>query len=70
MTFRPIKLFGCDPQSWRKWVARGCDLMGYALGTPPDFRPHPSYEGGLKIIREAFAALPGAPLRVTGRTCA
>jgi hypothetical protein len=51
----------CDPQSWRKWVARGCDLMGYAWGTPPDFRPHPSYEAGLRIIREAFAALPGAP---------
>ncbi len=33
----------------------------YAWGTPPDFRPHPSYEAGLKVTREAFAALPGAP---------
>ena len=48
-------------QAWRKWVARGCDLMGYAWGTPPDFRPHPSYEAGMRIIRAAFAALPGVP---------
>jgi hypothetical protein len=46
--FHPIKLLGCD-------------LIGYAWGTPPDFRPHPSYEAGLRIIRAAFAALPGAP---------
>ncbi len=44
MTFQPIKLFCCD-------------LFGYAWGTPPDFRPHPSYEAGLKIIREAFEEL-------------
>ncbi len=48
----------CDPHSWRKWVDRGCDLFGYAWGTPPDFRPHRSYETGLKVIRDAFAALP------------
>jgi hypothetical protein len=53
----------CDPQSWRKWVARGCDLFGYAWGTPPDFRPHPMYEAGLKTTREAFAALPSTPRR-------
>ena len=51
----------CNPNSWRKWVDRGCDLFGYAWGTPPDFRPHRSYEKGMKVIREAFAALPGGP---------
>ncbi len=46
-----------DPNSWRKWVERGCDLFGYAWGTPPDFRPHPSYAEGLQIIRDAFHAI-------------
>ncbi len=44
----------CDPESWRKWHARGCDFMGYAWGTPPDFRPHPSYAPGLSIVKLAF----------------
>ncbi len=52
----------CDPNNWRKWVACGCDLFGYAWGTPPDFHPHPSYAASLKITREAFAALPGWPI--------
>lgn len=46
--FKPVKLFGCD-------------LTGYAWGTPPDFRPHRWYAKGLKVVREAFAALPGGP---------
>lgn len=32
----------CDPDSWRKWYAQGCDFFGYAFGTPPDFRPVPA----------------------------
>ena len=48
----------CDADSWRKWHARGCDLFGYAWGTPPDFRPHVSYAEELAVIRQAFAAIP------------
>jgi len=44
----------CDPNSWRKWAARGCDFCGYAWGTPPDFRPHASYAEELAIVRSAF----------------
>lgn len=44
----------CDPNSWRQWRERGCDFMGYAWGTPPDFRPHPSYDADLAIVRSAF----------------
>jgi hypothetical protein len=47
----------CDPTTWKKWRARGCDLMGYAWGTPPDFRPHPSYNQGLEITHQAFKAI-------------
>jgi hypothetical protein len=43
-----------DPNTWRKWYERGCDFFGYAWGTPPDFRPHPSYAKSLEIIRQAF----------------
>ena len=48
----------CDPNSWRKWHQRGLDFCGYAWGTPPDFRPHPRYGPGLKIVRAAFDAMP------------
>ena len=44
----------CDPNSWEKWHHKGCDFMGYAWGTPPDFRPHPSYEKGLEVVSSAF----------------
>lgn len=44
----------CDPSSWRTWYERGCDFFGYAWGTPPDFRPHPSYAPELEIVRKAF----------------
>jgi hypothetical protein len=44
----------CFPDSWRKWHERGCDFFGYAWGTPPDFRPHPSYAADLDIVRRAF----------------
>ena len=43
-----------DPSSWRRWYEAGCDFFAYGSGTPPDFRPHPRYAGGLKIVREAF----------------
>lgn len=43
-----------DPNTWRKWHRKGCDFFGYAFGTPPDFRPHPSYRGDLEVIRRAF----------------
>ena len=42
------------PDSWRKWLDRGCDFFAYAWGTPPDFRPHSSYDERLKIVRAAF----------------
>jgi len=42
------------PSSWRKWNERGCDFYGYAWGTPPDFRPHPSYAADLELIHHAF----------------
>jgi hypothetical protein len=44
----------CEPETWRKWYDKGLDLMGYAWGTPPDFRPHPSYARDLAIVRQAF----------------
>lgn len=43
-----------DPNSWRRWHEAGCDFFGYAWGTPPDFRPHPRYEEGLRVVRKAF----------------
>lgn len=48
----------CDPNSWVRWHEQGCDLMGYAWGTPPDFRPHHIYKNDLKIIRNAFRKIP------------
>jgi hypothetical protein len=47
----------CDPHAWQQWHRRGCDFFGYAWGTPPDFRPHPRYDPGLKIVRAAFGAM-------------
>ncbi len=44
----------CDPSTWRKWSERGCDLFGYAWGTPPVMATHPSYAEGLDVIRRAF----------------
>ena len=48
----------CEPASWRRWVDRGCDLFGYAWGVPPDFRPDPSGQAELAIVRDAFAQIP------------
>lgn len=44
----------CDPDSWRKWHQRGCDLFGYAWGEPPELKPHPAYDRDLEIVRRAF----------------
>ena len=44
----------CDPDMWRQWHARGLDFFGYAWGTPPDFKPHPSFGPDLDIVRDAF----------------
>ena len=46
-----------DPKAWKKWHEKGCDFFGYAWGTPPDFRPVPSYDKDLKTVREAFAVM-------------
>ncbi len=29
----------CDPNSWRRWYAQGCDFFGYAWGAPPTSVP-------------------------------
>ena len=47
-----------DPHTWKTWYGRGCDLFAYAWGAPPDFRPLPVYDEGLKVVREAFRAIP------------
>ena len=44
----------CEPTLWRRWYDQGCDLFGYAFGTPPDFRPHPFYADKLEVTRQAF----------------
>ena len=48
----------CDPNTWKKWYAAGCDFFGYAHGTPPDFRPHPSLASQVAIVREAYHQMP------------
>ena len=48
----------CDPNSWRKWYAAGCDFFGYAHGTPPDFRPHVSWKNEVEIARNAYREMP------------
>lgn len=44
----------CSPANGLKWHARGCDLFGYAWGTPPDFHPHPAYLPGVEATRKVF----------------
>jgi hypothetical protein len=44
----------CDPETWKKGYAAGCD----AHGTPPDFRPHPSLASQVAIVREAYHQMP------------
>lgn len=46
-----------DPRRWRRWHERGCDFMGYAFGTPPDFRPHAIYREEVELVRQAFAEM-------------
>src|SRR5208337_1298866 len=44
----------CHANTWKKWYEAGCDFFGYALGTPPDFRPHPSYANDVEIARQGY----------------
>ena len=48
----------CDPNSWKKWYAAGCDFFGYAHGTPPDFRPPPSRREQVEVVRQAYQQMP------------
>ena len=52
-----------DPTTWRKWATRGCEFLGYAWGSPPDWRPHPTYQKDLEIVKGAFREMagPGGP---------
>ncbi len=47
----------CDPNAWQRWWKAGCDFFGYAWGIPPDFRPHPRYSEGIRIIRDAYRTM-------------
>ena len=47
-----------DPNTWKRWYEAGCDFLGYAWGTPPDFRPHAKYAQELEITRNAYRAVP------------
>jgi hypothetical protein len=51
---RPNDKGVCDPNTWRKWYARGCDFFAYAWGTPPDFRPNHTYAANVEIVRQAY----------------
>jgi hypothetical protein len=46
-----------DPRHWRKWYDRGCDFMGYAFGTPPNFRPHRIFQEDVELVRQAFSQM-------------
>jgi hypothetical protein len=48
----------CDPNTWKKWYAAGCDFFGYAHGIPPDFRPHPALQAEVEIVRTAYREMP------------
>jgi hypothetical protein len=48
----------CDPNTWKRWYAAGCDFFGYAWAIPPDFRPHPRYAKQLEITRAAYREMP------------
>ena len=51
---RPDQPGLCDPTTWRKWHAQGCDFFAYVWGNPPDFHPQPYCHEALKVIRKAF----------------
>lgn len=48
---------GCEPDSWRKWHAKGLDFFGYTWATPPDFRPCPVDQHQVDSVRQAFHAI-------------
>jgi hypothetical protein len=51
---RPNEKGLCDPNSWQKWYALGCDFSGYAHGIPPDFRPWPGVRDQIEVVHNAF----------------
>jgi len=55
---RPNDKGVCDPNTWKKWYEAGCDFFGYAHGTPPDFRPHPSLNQQVELVRQAYHQMP------------
>ena len=55
---RPNENGLCDPNSWKKWYAAGCDFSGYAHGVPPDFRPWAGVRDQVEIVRNAFQQMP------------
>lgn len=44
----------CEPADWKRWYHSGCDFFGYVHSPPPDFRPPPSKEAEVSIVRKAF----------------
>jgi len=48
----------CDVRSWRALYEKGCDFFGYCFPNPPGMLPGPWYDEELRLVREAFHALP------------
>jgi hypothetical protein len=48
----------CEPESWKKWIAKGCDLFAYAGGVPPKLAIEPNSVNGVELVRKAFLAIP------------
>ena len=47
--------FKFDTQSWEKWYDLDCDFLGYAWGTPPEWRPAPRFRDAIDGFRDVFA---------------
>jgi hypothetical protein len=43
-----------DTRSWKKWYDLGCDFLGYAWGTPPNWRPAPRFQNAIDGFRDIF----------------
>ena len=43
--------FRFDPSKWEGLLERGCDIQGYAWGTPPDWRPAPRFKDAIDAFR-------------------
>ena len=57
MTGHPYKDW-CEPESWKKWFNKGCDLFAYAGGTPPKLEIEPRLIKDVEIVRQAFRQIP------------